>query len=339
MSLDTLGDAAQGFLQGAGWQGAQVAALAGDASARRYYRLRQGAQTAVLMVSPAGGVDDPAQFLRIARHLAALALSPPQIWAQDVAQGLLLLEDLGDGVYARLLQAQPQGEGDLYRAAVDVLAHIQRHPPPADLPNLTAGDWADAARLASTRYAAALMGPDLPDAGALYAALGAALDRHADGPRVMILRDYHAENLMHLPTRTGLAQVGLLDFQLAQLGQPVYDLVSLLQDARRDVTPATQQAMQRHWLHQTGTSQADLAASFATIGAQRALRILGIFAQLCTQQGKAAYVNLIPRVWGHLQANLAHPALADLAAECARHLPPPSADHLNRLRSLCQTCP
>jgi aminoglycoside/choline kinase family phosphotransferase len=170
-------------------------------------------------------------------------------------------------------------------------------------------------------------------------AVQTALETHANGSRVMILRDYHAENLMHLPARMGLAQVGLLDFQLAQMGQACYDLVSLLQDARRDVSPATQVAMKSRFLSLTGELETDFAAAYVTFGAQRALRILGIFAQLCTHQGKPQYLPLIPRVWQHLQQNLAHPALNDLAKICARDLPQPTPAALQQLRSKCQTYP
>jgi hypothetical protein len=326
------------FLGNAGWGNAAHAPLAGDASARHYRRLVRGSDTAILMDSPIGGADDPAQFVAIAQHLLALNLSPPRILAQDLAQGLLLLEDLGSGVFAHVLHSSPQREMALYRSAVDVLAHIQTHPAPAGLPNLSAKGWADAALFAPRHYSAALLGR-APDDAALQSALTEVLIRHADAPRVMILRDYHAENLMDLPSRQGLAQVGLLDFQLAQMGQPAYDLVSLLQDARRDVSPTTQSAIMAHWLNISGTAEAAFSASYAAIGTQRALRILGIFASLCTQQGKAGYLPLIPRVWADLQRNLAHPALRDVAQICAGILPPPTTAALNSLRLQCKNHP
>ena len=326
------------FLRQNGWHMAQRMAMAGDASSRQYHRLVRDGDTAILMDSPLGGADDPTQFVAIAQHLHHIGLSAPRILAQDLAHGLLLLEDLGHGVFAHILQARPAREVALYRQAVDVLAHIQAKAASQGLPNLTAADWADAAMLAPRRYCAAILGQE-PDDTALRNALTLALTRHADGPRVMILRDYHAENLMELPLRTGLAQVGLLDFQLAQMGQPAYDLVSLLQDARRDVAPATQTALYHHWLDITGSTAADFAASYAVIGAQRALRILGIFAQLCTHQGNAGYLPLLPRVWGQLQKNLSHLALRDVAQICAALLPPPTQSVLNTLRSQCKHRP
>lgn len=326
------------FLNDAGWRNARVDALAGDASARRYFRVTRGAATAVVMDTPRGCVDDPVQFMHIANHLADIGLSPPRCLASDLTQGFLLLEDLGDALFAAIVANDPAQEMPLYGHAIGVLHIIQSHPAPPRLPNLSAGQWADAAMLAVTRYAAGIHGAQ-PDAGPLHTALSAAISQWADGPRVLILRDYHAENLLHLPARRGAAQVGLLDFQLGQLGQPCYDLVSLLQDARRDVSATVQTAMFAQFLAKTGADPTQFAASYATFGAQRALRILGIFAQLCTQSGKAGYLAMIPRVWGQLQQNLSHPALADVAKACRDALPEPSPTALATLRSQCRNSP
>lgn len=327
-----------GFLNRAGWGGAERRHLAGDASDRRYERLRLGAATAVLMDNPPGGADDPVAFVSMARHLRALGLSAPRILAEDLPQGLMLLEDLGDDLYARLLTNDPSREAELYAPAVDVLLHLQAAAPPSDLPNLTAEDWATAAGFALDWYARAATGT-APDGVKFQAALSAAMIAHADGPRVLILRDYHAENLLWLPGRSGLACVGLLDFQLGQLGQPGYDLVSLCQDARRDVRPGTEAAMVARFASATGADPAAFAAHCATLGAQRALRILGVFARLCLVAGKPAYLRLIPRVWGQLQQNLAHPALADLRAICDRVLPAPTPEILHKIEQQCPTTP
>ncbi|MBA3911220.1 MAG: aminoglycoside phosphotransferase [Rhodobacter sp.] len=330
--------AAGRFLAQAGWGGAVRRHLAGDASDRRYERLRAGAATAVLMDNPPGGADDPAAFVAMARHLRSLGLSAPEIRVADTRAGFLLLEDLGDDLYARLLEADQSREAELYAVAVDVLVHVQSGAAPAGLPNLTAADWAQAAGFALEWYAFAATGKR-PDPGAFLAALKAALVAHADGPRVLILRDYHAENLLWLPGRAGLARVGLLDFQLGQMGQPGYDLVSLLQDARRDVAPTTETAMISRFAAATGAATETFAAQYAVLGAQRALRILGIFARLRLMAGKPGYVRLIPRVWGLLQRNLAHPALADLRGLCETLLPAPTVDILSRIESQCPTTP
>lgn len=329
-------DAISDFLALAGWGRAERRHLAGDASDRRYERLRLGAATAVLMDNPPGGADDPAAFASMARHLRTLGLSAPGILAEDLPRGLLLLEDLGDDLYARLLTADPGREAELYAPAVDVLLRLHSAPPPPGLPNLSAADWATTAGFALDWYAFAATGAK-PDAADFHAALTAALCTHADGPRVLILRDYHAENLLWLPGRGELARVGLLDFQLGQLGQPGYDLVSLLQDARRDVRPGTESAMVARFAAATGADPAAFAAHYATLGAQRALRILGVFARLCLVAGKPHYLRLIPRVWGQLQQNLAHPALADLRAICDRLLPAPTPDLLHEIERQCPT--
>jgi N-acetylmuramate 1-kinase len=326
------------FLQRHGWGAAERRHLAGDASDRRYERLRLGAATAVLMDNPPGGADDPAAFSRMARHLRALGLSAPAILAEDLGQGILLLEDLGDDLFARLVVAEPAREAELYAAATDVLLHLQAAHPPAGLPDLSASDWAEAAAFALDWYAFAASGQK-PDTTEFLQAMTRALQDHADGPRVLILRDFHAENLLWLPGRAGLARVGLLDFQLGQMGQPGYDLVSLLQDARRDVAPDTETRMVARFASASGTDSQAFAAHYAALGAQRALRILGIFARLCLVAGKPRYVRLIPRVWDQLQQNLAHPALADLRAVCDKVLPPPTPDILQKITDRCPTSP
>lgn len=324
------------FLKAAGWGAASRCFLAGDASDRSYDRLTLQGKTAVLMDAPPGKGDDPADFVAIAAYLNGLGLSAPRILAQDLVHGFLLIEDLGDALFARVIPEQAQLETPLYTAATDVLLHLQASAAPTGLPDLTARQWAKAAEFAPAWYRFAAFG-DRVDTGAFTDTLTALIGQYADGPRVLILRDFHAENLLWLPERQGLARVGLLDFQLAQMGQPGYDLVSLLQDARRDVSPALEAAMVARFAD--STSQAGFAESYAVLGAQRALRILGIFARLCLVAGKAQYVALIPRVWGQLQRNLAHPALAPLAAVCAPLLPEPTPDVLERIRLQCGKLP
>ncbi|MCX7287176.1 MAG: phosphotransferase [Rhodobacterales bacterium] len=326
------------FLRQAGWGAALRRHLAGDASDRRYERLQLGAATAILMDTAPGSADDPAAFVKMARHLRGLGLSAPQILAEDLAQGLLLLEDLGDDLFARLLVTEPDRDMQLYQSAAEVLLHLQRAPAPPDLPDLPAAEWAQAAGFALDWYAFAATGIR-PDPGPFHAALLQTLATHANGQRVLILRDFHAENLLWLPGRAGLARVGLLDFQLGQMGQPGYDLVSLLQDARRDVRPQTEAAVVARFAEATGTDPKTFAAHYAALGAQRALRILGVFARLCLVAGKPGYLPLIPRVWGQLQRNLAHPALADLRAACQTALPAPTPEALQQIASQCPTIP
>jgi N-acetylmuramate 1-kinase len=326
------------FLTRHGWGAAERRHLAGDASDRRYERLRLGAATAILMDNPPGGADDPAAFATMARHLRGLGLSAPRVLAEDLTRGILLLEDLGDDLFARLVVADPSREGELYAAATDALLHLQAAPAPPGLPDFSAKDWAEAAGFALDWYAFAANGAR-PDPTAFLAEMTQSLKTHADGRRVLILRDFHAENLLWLPGRAGPARVGLLDFQLGQMGQPGYDLVSLLQDARRDVAPETEARMVARFAEASGADPKAFAAHYAVLGAQRALRILGIFARLCLVAGKPRYVALIPRVWGQLQRNLAHPALADLRAVCDKVLPPPTPDVLQKITDRCPPIP
>lgn len=327
-------DLSRRFLDLAGWGAARRAFLAGDASDRSYDRLWLGDKTAVLMDAPPGKGDDPAQFLAIAQHLAGLGLSAPRCLAKDLDHGFLLLEDLGDGLFADLVAANPAQEPALYEAATDVLVHLQASPAPPGLPNLSAPDWAGAAAFALDWYRFAITGERVATDG-FCSVLGDVLHRHADGPRVLILRDYHAQNLLWLPDRVGLGRVGLLDFQLAQMGQPGYDLVSLLQDARRDVPPQIEDRMIRRFVTATGAADGVFRNAYAVLGAQRALRILGIFARLCLVGGKTGYLALLPRVWHQLQTNLHHPGMEELRALCEALLPPPDAAALATMEGKC----
>ena len=328
----------QRFLHAAGWGGAARRPLAGDASDRRYDRLTMAGNSAVLMDAPPGKADDPAVFVAVAAYLSGLGLSAPTVFAQDLTSGFLLLEDLGDGLFAREMARDRGLEPRLYAAATEVLVHLQAAPPAANLADLSATDWAEAAGFALHWYRFAITG-DRVNPSNFVTTLAALIDAHANGKRVMILRDYHAENLLWLPVRTGLARVGLLDFQLAQLGQPGYDLVSLLQDARRDVAAGIEAQMCRTMILATGADAAAFHSAYAVLGAQRALRILGVFARLCLVGGKPQYLALMPRVWGHLQRNFAHPALAPMARICASLLPEPTPENLIRIGKQCGQTP
>lgn len=333
--LDSRSTSAGAFCAATGWGEARRSFLAGDASARRYERLaRTGGATAVLMDAPPGSGEDLGAFLRIARHLRDLGLSAPAVLAADPEAGFLLLEDLGDGLFARLLAADPGREAELYAAAADVLLRVQAAPPPPGLPIYDAAAMAEAVAPAITHYRAALTG-EHDDPAPLTAAMRGALDALPPAPPVMILRDYHAENLLWLPGRSGIARVGLLDFQLAMVSHPAYDLVSLLQDARRDIAPGVEAATLARFAAATGAPPETLAAAYRAIGAQRHLRILGIFARLATDQGKTAYIDYIPRIWRDLWRDLADPALAPLAEAASALLPAPDPESLERLKTRC----
>jgi N-acetylmuramate 1-kinase len=315
------------FLRSVGWGDAERRFLAGDASDRSYDRLTHGARRAVLMDAPPGQGDDPATFLAVADHLLGLGLSAPRLLAKDLSAGFLLLEDFGDAVFARLIDRDCAQEAILYETATDALIVLQSEPPLNGIPDLGAKDWAEAAAFALDWYRFSITGTRV-DASGFVRCLADLISRYCDRPRVMVLRDYHAENLIWLPDRDGAARAGLLDFQLAQIGQPVYDLVSLLQDARRDVSATTVQRTKQRFCDAMGVAKQGFDLAYAIWGAQRALRIIGIFARLCLVANKPGYLHLIPRVWGHLQSNLEHPALRPLAQICDDLLPQPSPDVL-----------
>ena len=321
------------FVQRCGWGAARRSPMAGDASGRRLERLTLDAKTAVLLDNPPGLPDRLKDFLRMDRHLRRIGLSAPKVLAEDLANGFLLMEDLGDMLFARRLAEAPDAEADLYRLATDVLIEMQAHAAPPGLPDLSAEAWADAAMLSVTEYRLGVTG-DLADPAPLKTALAEAIRRLADGPRVLIHRDYFAGNLVLLP-REGLRRAGLIDFQLGQMGQPVYDLLSLLQDARRDVSPLVVAVMTARFKAAKG--EAGFDAAYAVWGVQRALRILGVFARLCRTEGRIEYLAHLPRVMLDLRRNLQHPELAALKRLCDGLLPDPDPEALDALRSQCGT--
>src|SRR6056297_2116562 len=328
------------FLAATDWHAAEARPLAGDASNRRYLRLhRPDGARAVLMDAPPDKGEDTRPFTRIARYLTGLGLSAPAILAEDATRGFLILEDLGDALFARVLERRPDEEMRLYTAATDVLAALHDHAPPADLPPYSPQLMADMAALSFDWYLKGATGEDSPARAAFHTTMHDLLQLHAPEQDVLIQRDYHSENLLWLPLRSGVARVGLLDFQDAMLGHPAYDLVSLLQDARRDVPPGIEAAMIDRYIAATQAPPDPFRAAYAVPGAQRNLRILGVFTLLCVRDGKAHYVDLIPRVWALLQRDLTHPALADVAAILSTALPQPTPAILRKVKDECPPNP
>lgn len=259
-----------------------------------------------------------AGFLRIGTHLAQAGLCPPKTLLADTGAGLLVIEDLGPHHFADWLVEHPTDETLLYAAAIDVLAKVQRHPPPEGLIALTPTHAAQMISPLTEWYA-----PNAP-LETLVAALEQALLRHAPVADCLSLRDFHAENLIWRGAETGSGRVGLLDFQDAVLAPPEYDLASLLRDARRDVSQDLCDTMILRFANLSGRDPVKTRAAFACLSVQRNLRILGIFARLARRDGKLRYLDLIPRVWGHIQRDLAHPAMAELAPLIAAYIPAPA---------------
>ena len=316
------------FLAGSGWGNATRSHLAGDASNRSYQRLQMNGKTAVLMDAPPDHGEDIRPVVTITNHLLTLGFSAPRILAQDAGNGFLLIEDLGDDLFAKLIQTSPEMELPLYCAATDVLIKLHQSPPPDHLPDYNPAVMAD--------YIAPLFEWYHPaDATPIQQELQTVLTEYCTATPVMALRDYHAENLLWLPDRGGIKRVGLLDYQDAVKTHPAYDLVSLLKDARRDVPAAIETAMINRYITTTGTNPDTFRAAYAALGVQRNLRILGIFASLCINAGKPHYIDLIPRVRAQLTELLTHPALTTLQTLVLEILPEPTPDHLQRLKSQC----
>lgn len=309
------------FLAKAGWSDADRKPLAGDASFRRYDRLRGPRGDAVLMDAPPPQ-EDIRPFVQVARILTEAGLAAPAILAEDPQAGLLLLEDLGDSIFTRVLAAG-EDEKELYLPAIDALVALHQADAPCGLPAYDDDLFLFEASLL-TDWFMPLAGLELTDKGrddylAMWREL---LPLARQVPDCVVLRDYHADNLLWLPRRKGIQRVGQLDFQDAVIGPVTYDLVSLLEDARRDVAPGTVAAAIDHYLAQFPAIDRDLfLASYAVMGAQRNLKILGIFCRLLTRDGKAAYQDYMPRVWGHVATDLKHPALAPLGSWLDRWIP------------------
>ncbi len=314
------------FLDGAGWPGAVRETLAADASFRRYHRIRLGARRAVLMDAPPEH-EDIVPFIRLARHLRGLGYSAPEPILADVDAGLLLLEDLGDDTFTRLL-ARDADERSLYLLATDLLIDLHRKPREQSvfdaLPPYSDQLFLDEAALMADWYIPAALGETLAaDARASYLdAWRSVLPLARAVPETLVLRDYHVDNLMRIDGRDGIAACGLLDFQDAVTGPVSYDFVSLVEDARRDVPLALVDELRRRYLDGVPHIDAnDFDRSCAILGAQRHCKVIGIFTRLCVRDGKPGYLDHIPRVWRLLEASLAHPALAGIAAWLDAHIP------------------
>ncbi len=316
----------EAFLADIGWAGARRTALAGDASARRYERLTRDGETAVLMQAPADASIKA--FIAIGRLLAKLGLSVPDTMAGQAEQGLLLLEDFGDETYTALLDGGAAPE-PLYRLAVETLIHLHRQfdatvTGEQSLPEFDAAHFLEL----TTLYCDVCL-DDLSDdaraeaAGQFEDAWRRPLELAMSVPRSLLLRDFHAGNLFHLPQRPSIRTCGLIDYQDAGLGPVTYDLVSLLQDARRDIPGDLAEDCVAQYVAAFPNLDADaFGTSLAVMAAQRHVRVIAVFTRLA-RQGKPGYLVHLPRLHRLLRQALAHPALGDVAAWFRSH--PPAA--------------
>lgn len=346
------------FLKQAGWTAAERTPVPGDASTRRYIRLRLGGRKAMLMDQPQGAESpaapagaspderralgynavarlagaDVGRFVATSNYMRARGLSAPEIYAADPAAGFLIIEDLGDALYADVVAGD--NERELYAAAADVLASLHLENAPSILPPdkpLHAYDeiamLAEIDLLPEWFIPVALGRAVTQDERLEHRALWRAVLHEALKPLpVFVHRDYHAQNLIWLPSRNGLARVGLIDFQDAVAGSRAYDLISLVEDARRDVSRDIAEATTAHYLgamkaQGTPLDEAAYRSLMAVMAAQRNAKIVGIFARLFKRDGKPRYLGYLPRVWGYLNRDLEDPALAALKAWYDRAIP------------------
>ena len=313
------------FLASAGWGSAAIESLAGDASLRRYFRLKRGAETAILMDAPPETNTTNEAFVSVARHLARRGLSSPGVRAFDFESGFVLLEDLGDDLFSAVLDRAPQSGKLLYGRAVDVLIELARQPGPAELPKYDTTHMVDLAALPYEWYAP---GPS----DGFRTAMRNALEPLTATRQTIALRDYHVDNLIWMPDREGVRSVGLLDFQDAALCHPAYDLMSLLRDVRREVPKDIVEQEQARFCTILGLEPRAFDDACRVLSIQRNMRILGVFARLSKRDGKTRYVDYLPRVWTLLTEDLGHPDVEDLNTIISDTLPAPTATLLNALR-------
>lgn len=317
------------FLAAQGWGAARRAPLAGDASFRRYERLEKSDGARAMLMDAPPSKEDVRPFVSLARHLTALGFSAPHVLAEDADLGALILEDLGDDTFTRIL-AQGGDEGALYALATDVLIALHRLPPARAVPKGLAPydhkKLLDEAMLLFDWYYAAVTGRrGSVEAQREYvmAWLGPAFSSLSELPPTLVLRDFHVDNLMVVKDRGGIGRCGLLDFQDALEGPAAYDLMSLLEDARRDIAPDLVAAMLDRYLAAfPALDRAIFTDDFAILAAQRHAKVIGIFTRLCLRDGKTDYLVHIPRVWRLLERHLDRPALGGVKEWLARYLPP-----------------
>lgn len=302
------------FLHNIGWANAVVSPVAGDASFRRYFRVQSAAgEKAILMDAPPPH-EDPRPFINVAEYLTGKGFRAPAIFAKDLNRGMVLIEDFGDDRMREHLDAVPADEAKVYQKAIDTIIGLSR----VESADLAAYDMDAYLREVSlfTQWYMPAMRLDV-EQPTFDADWKDALEPIADYQTVTVLRDYHAENIMLLKD----GEQGIIDFQDALVGHPAYDLVSLLQDARRDVSPELETAMLDYYRKQTEPDE-DFDLHYALLGAQRNTKIIGIFTRLWKRDGKERYLGFLPRMWGLLERDLAHPGLAPLKAWFDQNVPP-----------------
>ena len=301
----------QSFLSVHGWANCLIEILAADASVRHYYRLRKGDKSAVLMDARRSGQKEIKRFCDIAELLRKQGLQAPEIYARNLKNGFLLLEDFGDDLFARVMKRDPSQTRLLYKTSLDMLIHLRKLPLPDWLSQPDSKKLSD---MISPFWEHVVYEKRLKKnmRNSVNRELQRILTVLQKEQKVICLRDCHSENLMKTSGKGRLQTVGLLDFQDAFICHPAYDLVSLLQDARRDVSPELEQEMLNYYLFRSQDDPFPFLRAYRILGVQRNLRILGIFSLLAKREGKMRYLDLQPRVCEYLKRNLCHPVFDKL---------------------------
>ena len=319
-------EAIHDFLARVGWAGTSPLPLADDCSFRRYFRLVRNGERVVLMDAPPD-LEDVRPFVIVARRLAAMGYSAPEILAEDPERGFLLVEDFGDATYTRAL-ANGADEAQLYRLAFDVLIDLhdrQIGEVVGEVPEYGEDKLLSEAAMFVDWYLRPGLELEISDAARsdYIEAWRACLPLLRGAPETLVLRDYHVDNLIVLEGRDGHRACGLLDFQDAVIGPASYDLVSLLQDSRRDIPEAIVQPLLAAYLDrfESKSNQDAFLRSYLAFGAQRALKVFGIFTRQSVLYGNHQYLTHIPRLWRHTMADLSIPELAAVREWIETHVP------------------
>ncbi len=293
------------FIRACGWGDAAIEPQPVDASFRHYFRLRGPGGTSMVMDAPAAKGEDVRPFIRIDEHLRRLGLSVPEIYHADVEHGFLHIEDFGDDTFLKLLDAG-HAPAPLYELAVDSVIALQTAP---EVLNVATTSYMNRF-IAQAEWLLQWYIPDIRGAPAgeecertFYAAWHAVLEGLPPMAPTLMLRDYHVGNLMLLKDRPGAKACGLLDFQDAEFAPRPYDLVCLLEDARRDIPPTLHAALLARYARHFPVDEA-FQAWYAAIAAQRHMRVIGNFARLALRDNKPVYRTYIPRVFGYLERSL-----------------------------------
>ncbi|GHF22720.1 aminoglycoside phosphotransferase [Kordiimonas sediminis] len=302
------------FIADCGWSEADLFPLQADASGRTYTRLIKSDATALLMDASTPGQNLGA-YVSVAEGLSGMGFRVPAIYAQDLSNGLALIEDFGDKTFSNELgSAAGDDEATLYDLALDVLLKLRETPVPATLqvPDYSLDKLLEEVSRFLKWFVPAVRGAEVSEdeTKIFLDAWSETLDVLDDETTVLVHRDFHVDNLMLIDGEAGVKRCGLLDFQDAVLGSPVYDLVSLLEDARRDVSPTIKTNVIQRYLDRVRVqNSAALKRDMAILGAQRHTKILGIFVRMSVEKGKHGYLPYIPRVQQQLSAALEHPSL------------------------------